>query len=95
MERVAPSGLHAFGAAVELPAAERQDVEGDAVLPASVLEIFLEFGAAIDLDGPNGERSRLDESLSRKRAAAMPAAPAGVAIKGREVLAGLARQQRE
>ncbi len=58
--------------AVELGAAGRQDIAGDAVLLAGVLEVFVELGAAVDLAGADGERGGLDE-LAAEVEAAMPA----------------------
>ncbi len=66
MELVAPGGLHAFDApvelgAVELGAAGREGIEGDAVLLAGVLEVLVELGTAVDLAGADGERGGWDE----------------------------------
>ncbi len=102
VELVAPGGLHAFDAAVELRATGRQDVEVDVALLAGEFEVFLELGAAVDLDGLDGEGGAADELVEEASGGSgggvgsgHGGGPAGVAIQGSEVLDGLAGQQAE
>ena len=52
----AGGAVGALDAAVPLRAARRQDVEGDVERLAGALEVGHELGAAVDLDGLDGER---------------------------------------
>jgi hypothetical protein len=48
---VSPGAVASFDGAVELWRARRQDIEGDGLCGAGVLELGHELGAAVDLNG--------------------------------------------
>ena len=66
-----PNSLHA---AVELRAPGRQDIEGDAEIPTSLLEVRAELAAVIDLDGDENPCGRSIRTASRKRLALLAVA---------------------